>query len=76
VECGGEKEGLPLFRKPIHDPAHLREETQVQHAVYFVEHQVLDVAQFGRAILEEIQQAARCCDEHIHARFQELALLP
>ena len=49
------------------DFAHILDEAHVEHAVGFVEHQELGVMQLHRALVHQVEQAARGGDEEINA---------
>src|SRR5690606_29469807 len=53
-----EKRGLPLGRKLADNPAHVRKEAHVEHAIRFIQDEILDPAKVQRAALEVIHQAA------------------
>ena len=55
----GEKQRLPIGRNLFDDPAHVGQKTHVEHAIDFIEHEDVDVAEIHRALLEQIEQAAR-----------------
>ena len=48
---------------------HVMDEAHVQHAVGFVKHQHLHLAQIEHALLQQIQQATGCCHQDVHAFF-------
>jgi hypothetical protein len=54
---------------------HVGNESHVQHAVGFVDHQDIDLGQKDAAALEMIHQPARRGDQHIHAAVQFLDLV-
>ncbi len=66
---------MTLARAFVHDPADVREETHVQHAVGFVEHEKLNLVKPARAATHVIQQAAGRGDDDIHALTQGVHLL-
>ena len=43
------------------------DEAEVQHLVGFVEHEDFNVLEADSALLDQVDQAAGCCDEHVHA---------
>ena len=49
------------------NPLDIRKESHVEHAVGFIENQVLDRIESGVRMLEVIEKTSRCCDENIHA---------
>ena len=71
--CGKER-GVPLARTFFHDAPHVRQKAHVEHAVGFVEHEEFDLVKLARALPQVIEQAARRCDDHIHAGPQGLIL--
>ena len=56
---GGKEERLALLRHAIDDAADLREEAHVEHAIDFIEHEILDVLELDGAVFHEIEQPAR-----------------
>ena len=71
----GKEERLPVLGHVFDDPAHVREKAHVEHAIDFIEHEILDVLEIRGAVLEEIEQAPRRGDEDVHARRELLPLL-
>ena len=49
------------------DAAHVGHEAHVEHAVGFIEDEVLDGAERDRALFHEIEQSARRGDQHVGA---------
>ena len=75
VAEGRRKQQALLLRR--HDGQHLLDvvdETHVEHAVGFVEHEDLDVAQIQRALLVVVEQAARCGHQDVDALAQAVDL--
>ncbi len=70
----GEQQRLPLLGHHRHDLADVANETHVEHAVGFVEHQMGDMAKIDMALLGEIEQASRRGDEDVDAARQRLDL--
>ena len=52
----GEAQGLTALRQFFHDAPDGRQESHVQHAVGFVEHQKLDITQVGELAVNQILQ--------------------
>ena len=50
------------------------DEAHVEHAVGFVEHQHLDLVEAQRALVDQIEQAARCRHQHFDAARQRAHL--
>ena len=71
---GGEEESLAGFGESIDDAADLGEEAHIEHAIDFIEDEVLDIVEFGGAVFDEIKEAAWGGDEDIDALLEELAL--
>ena len=72
---GGIKQRLPRERDQLADALDVRDETHVEHAVGFVDHQNLHLVQHQLAALEMIEQAARRRDQHVHAAVELLVLV-
>ena len=64
---GREEQGLPLCGQLRHDGADVVDEPHIEHAVGFIEHEVLDAAEAKRVATHEVEQAAGCGDEHVDA---------
>ncbi len=60
-----EEQRLALLRQQIVDPLERMDEAQVEHLVGLVEDEDLDVAQGQRALVDQVEQAARRGDEHV-----------
>ena len=69
-ERGREQQVLALLRQQRDDAADVGQETHVEHAVGFVEHEDLDVPQIDVALRRVIEQPARRRDEHVDAAAQ------
>ena len=54
-------------RQAPQDVADIRDEAEIEHAVGFIEHQHLRVAQVEHVLLEVVDQAAGRADEHVDA---------
>jgi len=54
---GGEEQRLPLTRHHSDDALDVMDESHVEHAIGFVEHQHLDLVEAQRTLLHEIEQA-------------------
>ena len=67
AEGGREQQALFLFRHCRQHLFHVVDEAHVQHAVGFIEHQHLDLAQIEHPLAEQIEQAPGCGDQNIHA---------
>src|SRR5688572_13507634 len=72
---GGEEQGLAQLRQQPDDLLDIPDETHVEHAVGFVDHQDLDVVHQDLAALEQIDQAAGRGDQHVDAAIQLLLLV-
>ncbi len=64
-ERGGKKQRLAIGRDLLDDPAHIGEETHVEHAIDFIEDEHVHVAHVHRALLEQIEQAPGRGADHI-----------
>ncbi len=69
---GGEHQRLPVGRKLGDDFADVVDETHVEHAVGFVEHETFDAVKPKRVALDEIEEPARRGDENIDAVHEQL----
>ena len=58
-----------VFRNSRQHFFHIMDKAHVQHAVGFVKHQHLHLAQVQHALLKQVQQATRCGHQNIHAFF-------
>ena len=56
---GREKQRLPIGGNLFHNPPHVGQKAHVEHAIDFVEDEDVDIAEIHRALLEQIEQAAR-----------------
>ncbi len=54
-QCRRKKQRLPISRNFFDDPAHVRQKSHVEHAIHFIEHENLDVAEMHCALLEMIE---------------------
>ena len=66
----GEEQGLPRKRNHLADALDVGNETHVQHAVGFVDHEQFDAGQQQSAALGMIEQPAGSCDQHVDATRQ------
>ena len=73
-ERGREHERLPFLRQRPHDLPDRRKKTHVQHAIGFVEHEKFELRKIGRALLHQIDQAARRRDDKVDPGTQRLDL--
>ena len=65
---------MPLARTFFEDAAHVRQETHVQHAVGFVEDDMLHPVELAVALLNMIEQSARRGDQNVHAGAEGIVL--
>ncbi len=70
----GKQERLPLPRQPGDDLAHIMDETHVEHAVGFVQHEMLHIVQPRMALLDKVEKPPRRGDENVDAAGQRLDL--
>jgi hypothetical protein len=75
VEGGAEHQGLARLGQHGGDGLDVLDETEVEHAVGFVEHQSLDLAEHGRVGAGQVHQAARGGNDEVGAGTQALQLL-
>jgi hypothetical protein len=71
---GAEQQRLTVLRQLAHDAVDLRREAHVEHAVRLVQHEHLEVVEHHVLPLEVVDQAARRCDDDVHAAAQLLLL--
>ena len=69
-ESGREQQRLPGLGQKAQDALQVGQEPNVEHAVGFVEHHVLDLVEHAVLGLDVVEQAARRGDQHLHAFFQ------
>ncbi len=69
-ERGREQQVLPPLRQDGENALDVADETHVEHAVGFVQHQDLDVAQVHRALAHVVEQAAGRGDEDVDATLE------
>ena len=62
-------------RQQRHDPLDVGDEAHVEHAIGFVEHEDLDLAEVHALVLDVVQQAARGRDEDLDASAHDRQLL-
>ena len=67
VDGGREQQRLAVRGRGADDLLHGRPKAHVEHAVGLVEHEHLHVAETHRALLHEVDEAARRGDEDVHA---------
>ncbi len=67
---GGEEQRLTPWRQQFADLLDVRNKAHVEHAVGFVEHQELDLAELQRITLDKVEQAAGGRDQDFHALHQ------
>ena len=72
---GGEEKGVADRRQQSDDSLDVGNEAHVQHPVGFVDDQDLDVVHQQVAAVEQIDQAPRRRDQHVHPPFDDLDLL-
>ena len=73
-ERGRKQQVLALRRQCRQHLADIADETHVEHAVGFVQHQDLDARQVDGALLHVVEQAARRGDQDVDALLQHLDL--
>ena len=66
-EGGREEQRLPRARDRVDDALDVRDEAHVEHAVGFVEHEDLHLAQVHGLLAHEVEQAPRRGDEDVDA---------
>ena len=56
----GKEQRLSIGRNLLNNSPNIRQKTHVEHAIHFVEHENIHVAQIHRPLFEQIEQPARC----------------
>ena len=69
AEGGREQQALLFFGHHRQHFFHVMDEAHVQHAVSLVQHQHLHLAQVQHALLQQVEQAAGCGHQNVHAFF-------
>ena len=62
-------------RNFFHDSTHIGQKTHVEHAIDFIEHQNLHIAEVQRALFQMIEQPSRRCDHDIDPALEIFLLL-
>ncbi len=73
--CGGEKECLPGGREQPDNFFNVGNKSHIQHPVCFINDQNFGVVQQESAPFKQVEQAARCCNQHIHATVEHVFLV-
>ena len=63
------------MRQTPQNEADVLDEPQIEHAVRLIQDRHLNVAQFEHMLLEVVDDAPGCADEHVDALFQDAPLL-
>ncbi len=71
---GREQHRLPLLGHHPQDALDVGQEAQVEHLVGLVEHECGDLAEHQVALFGEVQEPARCANDHVDAVAQRLDL--
>ena len=75
LDLGGkscrEQEVLPALGQERQNALDVADETHVEHAVGFIKYEDLNMREIDRALLLQIEQATRCCDQNINAAFEQ-----
>ena len=74
VHGGGEKERLAFGRQLGADAFDVGDESHVEHAINFIEHEHLHVLQLNVALVHQVQQAAGSGHQHVHTAMHGLHL--
>jgi len=72
----GEHQVLPLRWQELDDSADIVDEAHVEHAVGFVEHEMLDLGEIGEAAVRKVEQPSRRCDQDVAADPKAVNLRP
>src|SRR6266568_942388 len=72
LECKTATEWFPCFNLCAirSAPFFVRQKTHVEHAIDFIAHQSVSLAQIQRALFEQMEQTAGCRDENIDPALQ------
>ncbi|CAM2160898.1 hypothetical protein PT2222_90115 [Paraburkholderia tropica] len=73
-ERGREQQRLTLLRQQVQDALEVGQEAHVEHAVGFVEHEHLHLAEVRGLLLDVVEQTARRRDQDFHAAAQFVRL--
>ena len=68
-------EALGRMRQTPQDEADVLDESQIEHAVRFIQHRHLNMPQVEHMLLEVIDDAARRADQHVDAFLEDAPLL-
>lgn len=71
----GEQAGLALLGAALHDAAHIRQEAHVQHAVRFIEDEVLHLIETDGAAVQVIDKPSGSSHQDVHSTFKLIHLL-
>ena len=74
-ERGGEEQRLAFFGKHPDDLGDVRDESHVEHAIRFIEHEGLDLCQVDVALVGEVHEPAGGRHEHVDAGPERLHLV-
>ena len=64
-QSGREQKRLPIPRNFFDDSTHVGQKTHVEHAIDFIEHKNLNIAEVQSSLFQMIEQPSRCSDHHI-----------
>jgi len=65
---------MSLLRQHRDDFPYITNETHVEHAVCFVEDEIIALRELHMPLVHQIEKPARCCNENIDAAFEGLNL--
>ena len=65
---------MPLRRAFLHNPFHVGKEAHIEHAIGFIQYEILDAIQLTRALLQMIKQPTGRRHHDIHARPESFRL--
>ncbi len=71
---GREEQRLPLRRQMFQHSANVRQESHVEHAIRFVEHEDLQPIESRVSILKVIEQTSRRRHQHVHSGTERVFL--
>ena len=72
--CRGEHHRLPFARKSAKDVADLREKSEVEHVIRFVEHELFDRVEFHVTLPHVIEKTSRRGDDDVGLPLQRFCL--
>src|SRR5687767_10051930 len=72
--CRAEEKRLTLCRNLLQDALDVRKESHVEHAIGFIEHEILDLVEPGVRRPHVIEKPARCRNENVGTAAESVLL--